>query len=100
VFSSVGANYRNHVWLSERAILAAKNKNVDDMKIKIQSQITGQLHSFKSIDSITNPDEVVHYPIEFVRNAAAQFAAQVRLGNNHVTQSESTETLQWNKTCC
>ena len=68
VFPNIGANYKNNVWLSERAILAAKNKDVDDLNIKIQSQIAGQLHSFKSIDSITDPDEVVNYPIEFLNS--------------------------------
>lgn len=68
VFPNIGANYKKNVWLSERAILAAKNKDVDDLNIKIQSQIAGQLHSFKSIDSITDPDEVVNYPIEFLNS--------------------------------
>ena len=48
--------------------MVAKNKDVDDLNIKIQSQIAGQLHSFKSIDSITDPDEVVNYPIEFLNS--------------------------------
>ena len=48
------------------AILAAINKHVDDLTSKIQSQIIGQIHSFKSIDSITDPNEVVNYPTEFL----------------------------------
>ncbi|KAF2898048.1 hypothetical protein ILUMI_08127 [Ignelater luminosus] len=54
--------------ISKRAILAATNKDVNDLNIKIQSQINGQIHSFKSIDSIINPNEVVNYPTEFLNS--------------------------------
>ena len=47
-------------------ILAAKNKDVDDLNTTIQ--INGQIHSFKSIDSITDPNEVVSYPTEFLNS--------------------------------
>lgn len=66
VFPNIGVNYINHIWFSEQVILVAKNKEMDNLNIKIQNQITSQLHSFKSIDSITNPDEVVNYPIELI----------------------------------
>lgn len=68
VFPDIGRNYVNHVWLSERAILAAKNKDVDDLNSKIQTQIPGQLHSFKSIDCLTNIDEATNYPTEFLNS--------------------------------
>jgi len=44
VFPNIDANYKNHVWLSEWAISASKNKDVGNLNIKIQSQIAGQLH--------------------------------------------------------
>lgn len=68
VFPNIAENHRNPVWLGQRAILAAKNKDVNDLNIAIQRQIAGQLHTFKSIDTVTNPDEVVNYPTEFLNS--------------------------------
>lgn len=47
-FPNIGGNYKNYVRLGGKAVLASKNKDVDDLNIKIQSEI----HSIKSIDSI------------------------------------------------
>ena len=41
MFSKIAQNYENHLWLSERAILAAKNKDVDKLNIIIQGKING-----------------------------------------------------------
>ena len=68
VFPNISVNYKNHDWLRQRAILAAKNKDVDDLNLKLQSQIDGQMHSFKSIDSIMDPSEAVNYPTEFLNS--------------------------------
>lgn len=48
--------------------MAAKNKNVDELNFNIQSRINGQLHSFKSIDTVTNQDETANYPTEFLNS--------------------------------
>ena len=45
--------------------MVAKNKDVDDLNFVIQNQIVGTRHSFKSIDCVTNEDEVTNYPSEF-----------------------------------
>lgn len=52
VFPGIAQNYKNLDWISERAILAAKNKDVDSLNFIIQSQIAGELHSYKSVDSV------------------------------------------------
>ncbi|XP_062525690.1 ATP-dependent DNA helicase pif1 [Bombyx mori] len=62
------SNYKNYEWMSERAILAAKNKDVDDLNYIIQNKIIGTMHSFKSIDCVTNEDEATNYPIEFLNS--------------------------------
>ena len=50
----------NYKWMSEGAILAAENKDVDDVNFVIQNEIVGTLHSFKSIDCVTNEDKRSH----------------------------------------
>jgi hypothetical protein len=62
----VGQNYKNHIWLSERVILAAKNVDVNEINFQIQNKIAGELITYKSIDSITNQDDVFNYPTEFL----------------------------------
>ncbi|XP_017473960.1 PREDICTED: ATP-dependent DNA helicase PIF1-like [Rhagoletis zephyria] len=68
VFPNIIANHKYHNWLSERAILAAKNNDVDHLNITIQKQIIGPLHSFKSIDGVTNEDEATNYPTDFLNS--------------------------------
>lgn len=41
VYPNIACNYTNHQWLGDRAILAAKNKDVDDINIHILSKIRG-----------------------------------------------------------
>ncbi|UYV73048.1 hypothetical protein LAZ67_10001665 [Cordylochernes scorpioides] len=68
VFPSIITNYKNSEWLSKRAILAAKKKDVDDLDTINQNEIIGTMHSFKSIDCVTNADEATNYPIEFLNS--------------------------------
>ena len=66
MFLNIDANYKTNAWLSKRAILAEKHKDVVDLNTKIQSQINGHIHYFKWIDYIADPNEVVNYPTEFL----------------------------------
>lgn len=68
VYPDIGRNYQNLDWISERAILAAKNKDVDNLNFIIQSQIAGELQSYKSVDSVTDEDEATNYPTEFLNS--------------------------------
>ncbi|KAE9524127.1 hypothetical protein AGLY_015492 [Aphis glycines] len=68
VFPSIEVNYNNLDWMSERAILAARNKDVDILKFTIQSKIAGELRSYKSVDSTTDENEAVNYPTEFLNS--------------------------------
>ncbi|KAL4098356.1 hypothetical protein QTP88_022985 [Uroleucon formosanum] len=68
VFPNISENYKNYAWLSQREILAAKNNDVHALNFTIQSKIAGDLVTYKSVDSITNPDDVVNYPTEFLNS--------------------------------
>ena len=68
VFPNIAGNYKNHQWLSERAILAATNNDVNFINLKIQNGIPGEATTYKSIDTLMNQDEVVNYPTEFLNS--------------------------------
>nr|XP_032525562.1 fatty acyl-CoA reductase wat-like [Danaus plexippus plexippus] len=68
VFPDIAQKFNNHNWLGERAILAAKNKDVEDLNATIQNFLPGQLVSFKSVDTVMNQDDVINYPTEFLNS--------------------------------
>lgn len=68
VYPSIEHNYRNFDWLSERAILAAKNTDVNELNWTIQNAIPGELVSYKSIDRVLEEDDAINYPIEFLNS--------------------------------
>ncbi|CAB3226278.1 unnamed protein product [Arctia plantaginis] len=100
IFPDIISNYKNNEWLSERAILAAKNKDVDDLNYIIQDKIIGTMHSFKSIDCVTNEDEATNYPIEFFKLlgcawlTTAQFTPKGWLHSNHASKHKPTKTVR------
>ncbi|KAL7287204.1 hypothetical protein TKK_0018635 [Trichogramma kaykai] len=57
VFPNIVLNYKNHKWLSERTILAAKNNDVNTINYNILQEIPGALTSYKSIDTNINPPQ-------------------------------------------
>ncbi|GFX96457.1 ATP-dependent DNA helicase [Trichonephila clavipes] len=68
VFPNIAQNYKNHQWLSTRAILAAKNIDVNTINFTIQHGIPSETTTYKSIDTVENQDEVVNYPTEFLNS--------------------------------
>jgi len=65
VFQNIQVNYRNHEWLSQRAILADKNIDVGALTIIIQNMLSSKLISFKSIDTVVDKNEAVNFRTEF-----------------------------------
>jgi hypothetical protein len=52
IFPNVHRHYTNHEWVAERAILAAKNVDINKLYLKIQHLLPGDLISYKSIDPV------------------------------------------------
>ncbi|GFR29909.1 ATP-dependent DNA helicase [Trichonephila clavata] len=64
VFPDIQTNFKNPNWLSERAILAAKNKDVYQLNNVIQSRIQNETVTYKSVDTVVEVDEAqVHSTI-------------------------------------
>ena len=68
LFPNILTNYKNHKWLSERAILAAKNKDIHEINIIILAKIRDQVVIYKSIDTGLKSNEAVNYPSEFLNS--------------------------------
>ncbi|GFU52836.1 ATP-dependent DNA helicase [Trichonephila clavipes] len=66
VFPDIQTNFKNPNWSSERAILAAKNKDVYQLNNIIQSRIQNETVTYKSVDTVVEVDEAVNYPTEFL----------------------------------
>jgi ATP-dependent DNA helicase PIF1 len=61
-------NYKNHTWLCGRAILAPTNDSVNHINTQIQNELPGTTTTYKSIDTVTDPDQAVNYPTEFLNS--------------------------------
>ncbi|XP_076759817.1 uncharacterized protein LOC143428656 [Xylocopa sonorina] len=72
VFPNLSQNYKNNQWVSERAILAAKNIDVNLINYTIQNEIPDEETTYKSIDTVVNHDESVNYPTEYFNSLDLQ----------------------------
>ncbi|CAH2088688.1 unnamed protein product [Euphydryas editha] len=68
VFPDILNNYLDHDWLCNRAILAARNVDVDEINFQIQQLLSSDLMTFKSIDTVVDENEAVNFPIEFLNS--------------------------------
>jgi hypothetical protein len=68
IFRNVHRQYTNHEWLAERAILAAKKVDVNELNLKIHHLLPGDLVSYKYIDAVSYATEAVNYPTEFLNS--------------------------------
>jgi hypothetical protein len=84
ILANVHRQYTNHEWLAERAILAAKYVDVNELNFKIKNLLPGDLVSYKSIDTVCNVTETVNYPIEFLNSldlpSMPQHNLQLKIG--------------------
>ncbi|XP_024878028.1 ATP-dependent DNA helicase PIF1-like, partial [Temnothorax curvispinosus] len=55
-------------WFCERAIVTAKNTAAEEINEIVLQKVTTECKTYKSIDTMVNGDEVIHYPIEFLNS--------------------------------
>jgi hypothetical protein len=53
--------------LSEKFILSAKNLDVNVINFQIRNKITGELMTYRLIDTVTNHDDI-DYPTKFLNS--------------------------------
>lgn len=68
VFPNIHTNINSHQWLSERAILAAKNVDVDAINVYVQNMLQNETLTFKSMDTVVDENDGVNYPTEFLNS--------------------------------
>ena len=68
VFPNIQNHFTDHKWLCERAILAPKNNSVNAIHLQIQQQLPGEATSYKLVDTVTDVNEAVQYPTEFLNS--------------------------------
>ena len=78
VFPNILTNYKNDKWISERPILAAKNKDVHEINNIILTKIRDQAVIYKSVDTVLEPNEAVNYPSEFLNSPGCPRVSSTR----------------------
>ena len=68
VFPGILQHYFKPDWIRERAILAPKNESVTKLNLQVQRMLPGNGKSYLSIDTVMDPSEAVHYPMEFLNS--------------------------------
>lgn len=68
VFDNVQMHFRNQQWMRERAILAPKNDAVFRINTQLLNLLPTDAKVFKSFDTVEDPTEAIHYPLEFLNS--------------------------------
>ncbi|XP_060873906.1 ATP-dependent DNA helicase pif1-like [Metopolophium dirhodum] len=56
---------KDYHWLCSRAIVSPRNDTVNDINNMILQKVSSQIKIYRSIDTVTNIENAVHYPQEF-----------------------------------
>jgi hypothetical protein len=81
IFPNVHRKNTNHEWLVERAILVAKNVDVNKLNLKIQNLLPGDLVTYKSIDTVYDTTEAVNYPTDFLNSLDLPHNFSMKVGS-------------------
>ena len=101
IFPDVCTQIINYAWLAEKAILAAKNMDVDVLNFKIQKSLPGDLVSYKLINKVCDANEAVNYPTKFLNSlyfpAMPPHLLGLKVGSSVILLQNlnSTELCDW-----
>lgn len=73
VFPDLANNFGNSSWFCEGAILTSKNTSV----AKFNEEL---LQTYRSIDTVADTKEVVHYPADFLNSGLLLHALPLKIG--------------------
>ncbi|GBO09072.1 hypothetical protein AVEN_62584-1 [Araneus ventricosus] len=68
VFPDISNKYKNHPWLSERAILAPEKENVNKINESIFKKLPGNSVTYKFVDAEMDKEQAVFYQTEFLNS--------------------------------
>ena len=68
IFPNIEENYSNSDWLSERAILAPRNLEVNNLNYKLLAKVPEEERIYKSFDKVMKDNDATKYPIEFLNS--------------------------------
>ena len=68
VYPDFLSNFRNMAWLSERCILAPLNESTRAINTALVAQLPGESVEYRSLDSVLDESQAVHFPIEFLNS--------------------------------
>ena len=66
VYPDLLSNFKNMAWLSERCILAPLNESTRAINTALVAQLPGESIEYRSLDSVLDESQAVHFPIEFL----------------------------------
>ncbi|XP_064098675.1 uncharacterized protein LOC135209838 [Macrobrachium nipponense] len=85
-----------HNWLGTRAILAPKNDAVDETNLQMLNQLPSEECSYKSIDAVLDPDEVVKYPVGVIEYFNTLWTSTSPLKTQNFEKLGATKAFQCN----
>lgn len=68
VFPNFSSNSRDKNWLAERALLAPLNETVDELNSIILNRLASRERTYFSIDSTSDPEDIVNFPVEVLNS--------------------------------
>ena len=68
VYPDLLSNFRNMAWFSERCILAPLNESTRAINTTLVAQLPGESVEYRSLDSVLDESQAVHFPIEFLNS--------------------------------